>query len=482
VDEEDPGPQALWGERLERVLATRPPDDAAALEIAAVLGPEVPLGALQQAFRERGVAPTADWADALAEAGLVAVSREGEVSLAHGALRDGVLEVAARAGRLAGHHEACAELARRAGDPGGLGRHLLRAGRPVEAIDPLLEAVERASRRYDYALGLARDLERAMTEAALPPADPRWGRLWIQQTAERVQARDDEAARALITRTRSAAEQHGWLAELGWASYWDASLRIYLGDMAGTAELAGQAFDRFLAAGEPVGQCRAAMLRSAALRYAGDLRASEPLARAGLALAERLGDPLLLARAHQAASEILLVTGRAGEAEEHSRAALAFAGQLDSVVELARVICGLGDVLRASGRAAEARQSYSESARLYSRSGVAWFRAYPMLNQGLMALLDGQPGEAEPLLREILAGGRPQFLGTAHLGLAVTSAHHRDWSGAARHLGEAERLLATVFDEDNVKLAELGVAVAEAAGQAALAERLEALAIRQRGR
>ena len=480
IRETGPLPSA-WEERLENVLAKMTADDAAAFEISALLGSEIDAERWRESCAAASIAPSPDWAEVLVDAGLLS-SVGGDLSFSHGVLREILSRRAQREGRSRRLHLACAASARRSSDLERLGRHLLLAGEPADAIDPLLSALERRARRYEPAAALSEEAERAMSEASLPDSDPRWGRLWIQRAAERVQHRDDAGARVAVDRALAAAERHGWVLALGWAWFWDASLRIYLGEMLLAAEHARLAEEQFISARELPGQCRATLLQSAALRYGGELSASLPAAERGLSLAQESGSHRLLARAHQVLSEILLVTGRLEEAASHSRRALAHAERLDGPMERARASCGLADALRALGQSAEARELYAESSRLYLASGVPWFRAYPMLNQAHMALCEGRIGEAEPILRELLAGGRPQFLGSVHLGFVILAAHHRDWEGFTRHIREAKARLATVFDLDNAQLAEIGAQIAAQGGRPDLAAQMLEIAEQQRPR
>lgn len=470
---------SVWRERTERFLGGRPVEDALALELAAVIGPEVPISVWSDLCEQSRVPLDPSLGDALSEAGLAIIGDDGALTFVHGQLRAAILQRAAEGGRWVRHHGAAAAVATQWRDWESAGRHLLAADRAADAVEPLLRALERRARRYEPAALLAEEAERAMTLGRIPPADPRWGRMWVVRAAERVQHRDDHGARTAIDRTLIGARQYGWALEHAWALFWDASLQIYAGAMADAGRLAAEAEHRFQAIGELSGRCRALLLRSAALRYSGEPAESFASASEGLGIARELSDDLLLARAHQVMSESHLVDGAGTLAAHHSRAALAYARRMGSAMETARASNGLADAMRSLGELDEARRLYAEAARLYTTSGVPWFKVYPLLNQALMALLDGRPGEAEPILRELVASARPQFMGSVHLGFVVVAAHHRQWERFVHHLSEAEACLATVFDADNARLAELAAEVAEQNGRADLGRRARATADQQ---
>lgn len=158
---------ALWQGRLARALLGRPTTWRDAVEVAAVLGSPA-LAEWRAACAAAGVdAPGA--ADHLLRSRLWVEAAPGSVRFVHGMLRESVVAQAVEAGRAARWHRACADV------PGRRrGFHLLRAGAPAAAVEPLTRALQDQVRQIDPAAAarIAEDLQRALERAGLAPRDP----------------------------------------------------------------------------------------------------------------------------------------------------------------------------------------------------------------------------------------------------------------------------------------------------------------------
>ena len=145
-------------------------DDLEALEVAAALGPQVDR-ALWERILGRSTAPAEDQ-----------LTRRGIVQVVPGGFRF------AQAGAIEGIRAECdrwpalnAHCAEHTTDPERRGLHLLEAGRPHDAIDPLLEAAHALHFASQY--HRARDLFVRRDEAmeGLPDDDPRWADGWTKE-------------------------------------------------------------------------------------------------------------------------------------------------------------------------------------------------------------------------------------------------------------------------------------------------------------
>ena len=222
-----------WLARIDQVLAGLPAEAGSHLERAAALGVEVPLAdlyeiigltALEPSGRLHDASRIAAWRsmqsavdlvlDRLYSQGLVEESGTG-FAFRHSMLRESLERRAREGGRLEGHHRACAEmLAQRTGADVAerIGRHLLLAGDPAGAIDPLFAGTRTLATSVGFrsALALLGLAEEAMTRAALPEADPRWGRAWTLRAELAFRAGDLTGGLGWIDRAIVAAEKHGW--------------------------------------------------------------------------------------------------------------------------------------------------------------------------------------------------------------------------------------------------------------------------------
>ena len=142
----------LLERRLEALLVTAP--DAAALELAALMGDHVPPGLWWRACQAAGLAVDPRLLDRSTRAGL-GRWRDGAWSPAPPMLRDSLRLRAERAGRLAGLHSAAADAVAElpVGETGRaerLAEHLLAAGRASEARPALAAAAQERFALSDY--------------------------------------------------------------------------------------------------------------------------------------------------------------------------------------------------------------------------------------------------------------------------------------------------------------------------------------------
>ncbi|MEQ1505392.1 MAG: protein kinase [Myxococcota bacterium] len=165
-----PATEAPWVQALDEVLAGRD-DWRAALEVAAVLGPDVVPGEWQSACAELGLDASPMLVLSLLGHHLVRVSAAAERwSFVHPMLRDAITRRAQAEGRAAAIHRACARVV----DPTAAERravHLVAAGHGDEALPALLAALDAGVGDLGRAIQLLELVDRVA--AALPADDLR---------------------------------------------------------------------------------------------------------------------------------------------------------------------------------------------------------------------------------------------------------------------------------------------------------------------
>ncbi len=474
----------VWAARLEALVGDEG-STGRALELAAVLGVEV----------ERD-----EWVAACARAGLplpeAAVEELLRLRLAtpggaprswafvHGMLREALLLRAERGGRLARWHGLCADLM--ADRPEAVvrrARHLLAAGRRGEAVAPLAGAVIDLLLAGEF--GLAQELhelrERALTELAVPPEDPRraWSALLSARLLRRTGAIEEARRRGLLAvRLASGTGDAGLLAEALAA--------------AGTACVAAGALDEGLALLEE-GRDVVALGGDARLRAAfannlsftslraGRLHQAKARAREAVLAAEEAGDLFRVAQGYGLLARVALREDRLDEAAWLIREARLRYERLGARWGLATATNTLGEVLRLQGDLEGAAAAFGESARRYDACGSG-DAVFPTMNLGDTLARAGRHRRSLDLLVEVEAGlgeaGRRGLLAACRTILLMPLAALDRWMAYDATLaGALQGLEATgLVDIDVARSAERAAEVCEQAGQPARAARARGLA------
>ncbi|MEZ4238828.1 MAG: hypothetical protein R3F59_22275 [Myxococcota bacterium] len=216
---------AVWAGHVARILEEFEPRAQEYLERAACLGQEITQVEWRRACDDpEGVFGDRFPGDEPLRAALVdrllvhrlVVGTRARWSFVHGMLRESLERTARQARRWAQHHEACATmLSRYAEDPRvaeRLGRHLLEAGQPEQAVAPLLRGVEHrlVTVGPQPAVALLGTVGDAMRAAALPETDARWGELWTLTARTLQDSGDLDGALASAARASEGAARFGW--------------------------------------------------------------------------------------------------------------------------------------------------------------------------------------------------------------------------------------------------------------------------------
>ncbi len=442
---------AMCGVRLRRVFEGLEAAQRRALELAAVLGD--PVDGAEWASLCAGLGLPADAGlDLLARAGLV---RGGQrrFSFAHGSVREAVLREAEAGGRLEGLHDAVAG-ALRAGrevDRARLGRHLLGAGRAVEAASLLLAAAADAEERSDASAAavLLDEQVHAADRAGLPAGHPsRALACALRAAAVRGQGRFAEAE-ALARRARELALVCGDPAALARAHLELGRCCVNTGEHGDAAESLEQARALALLIGDAEGAARATRMLGIARKQLGDLDAADGHLEDALARWERLKRPIRAGWCALGRAQVAKQRGDLPSVErwlQRARASFVAGG---GRAGLASVDNDEGELHRLHGRLAEAEERY--------RAALAWARAHASsdavvveANLGLLLLEAGRGREAAELLgaaqRTFRGQGRRELAATVGLALAGCAALDGTHAGWRAHWPEAvEAISATRF-------------------------------------
>lgn len=185
---------AVWRDRIERLLSDYTADEERALELAAALGQDVSAEEWRAACARCSVDASRSLVEDLLLLHLARTDEEGpEVawSFVHGLLREAIERRARERGRFEANHRLLAATLLERGGPNAserVGRHLLAARDFEAAAAALLRgARERiASGEYRLAMALLTDNQEAMRRGSVPESDPRWCESWLDlSTVER---------------------------------------------------------------------------------------------------------------------------------------------------------------------------------------------------------------------------------------------------------------------------------------------------------
>jgi len=480
-----PDLRALWEARLSVALRGQAPDARLALEVGAILGPEVDQQVWAAALERLGIEPGPGLVDALQVAGLLSPTASGW-RLVNGMLRE-VLSAGLRDQGWAEAHTAVAEVLRAQapspGRPARLGRHWLEAGRLGAGLDALLEAVDEAQAR-----GALLEAERLLAlcepaSARLPPEDSRRIMVFMER-ARLLFARGAFAeVEALAGRLSVEARKQGHLLLRARALRYRGMAAARLGDLERAEALLRQAEPMAAEAGDPTEVARCQVQLAPVLRQLGDIDgALDALSEARVGFAAS-ADALGAADTALMLANVLASAGQDERAEPTLREAIARFEEIGRSLGLADCLNTLGDLHRRRGEHAEAQAAYERSRDLIREvGGHNWI--FPVLNLGLLDLERGRLDAARVGLEAGLAAARKgrrrgilPWFHAALLALASRGVTGLDWEEQAARL---EELLAETGLEDR-ELASLLARAAEAAdarGQPGRSARARTLASR----
>lgn len=453
---------AIWIDRVERVVAGRPAEERAFLELAAILGLRVDRDELDAAWRAwwgRPIAPGALF-DALLRAQLVEPT-EGGFAFAHGMLRESLVRAATERGHAASMHAACARMLASRGGRGVAarrGHHLAEAGELEAALEPLLTAARELSDASDTAEALetlARR-EELLAKLSLPDSDERWGLGWVLRADVHRLEWDLASAERWAANALAVAEAYGWTLVRAEALHVLSHVARQGGEFEVAEERNKKALELFHRLGHDEGRARTLLAMAIAARQTGNFSRAEELYTRALELFELLrdernaGNALLglahVARHHKAYAHAETMYERARERFER-------AGYRSGVSHCAM---GRADVQRYRGELESAEAGYREALRIQKSLGSkATFIA--RLNLGLVLLAQDRFAEARSVfaaeLESLAKEGKGAYLGLVHTLLLPCAVATGDVHAFDEHL-RAATSGSSMADEDAAWAAE----------------------------
>ncbi|MEL6347828.1 MAG: protein kinase [Myxococcota bacterium] len=477
--------QALWLARIDHALAGRGVDDAAALELTAVLdGPVVPDEWTLACARE-GLNVQPGLVEVLLERGLVRYPEEGPEAgwnLTHWTLREALEHRAAAAGRMRAHHRACAWLIAEREDPTlalRLARHLVDAGEDEAALQPMLLAARRLAFRGAYRQGIALMATRAaaMDRLRLSAGHPARiaGQLLSSHFAQ--VTRNLERAEALAQQSmiaERAADRVKALQQLG-------RIRREQGRLVEARSLIQQAQSQAEQLDTPrlLAQCHSD--QGSILHLEGALERAEAAFLRALDGYRRVHDKKGTANTHRELGRLYTRQERWSNATEHIEQARWIFHDLHDRMGESACLNALGEIARLQGRLAEAERRYRET--LEGLRGTAQLaESIAEINLALVRVERGNYIAADKVLRAEQERceqiGQMGTAGLLHAYRLPGLVAFGDWMGAQR---AAERALAlaeksAVRDNDAARFAARAGQEARRAGQPDIAHLIEAVA------
>jgi tetratricopeptide (TPR) repeat protein len=479
----------VWSTRVGRLLEHQAAPAEAALLAAAVLGAEVDMAEWRAVCGLLATEASFALVEELLAQRLARCGPEGpEVRWAfqHGMLRETLERRARELGRLSEIHGACAHMLESVAGQHVAerrGRHLLAAGEPEAALEPLLQGARERIDAGDYGMAeaLLIERERAMAELGVHEEDVRWGEGWLVfARLARLRGRYDDAGR-WARRATLGARWEAWapiraqaFLEMGRLDEHQGSLDSAWKWLQRAERLARQRGDRSVLA-----QVRHVMGNILLTRGAHEV--AERAYRMAREDYESARDEEGVGACSVGLGRLAKQAGRLDEAVEHFRDARA---RLDAVgVRLAVAVCEneLGELARLRGDL-EAAERHCREALQRNLAMGAGGAAFPRVNLGLILMARERGEEAR---RELLAAlatfeqqGRRALMGAVHACLLPCCVMTGDLPAFDHHLTEGMAHLAEtgLSDVDVARCADKAATLLVALGEPARARDSLALA------
>ncbi|MBX3273905.1 MAG: tetratricopeptide repeat protein [Sandaracinaceae bacterium] len=473
----------LWLRRVER-LTEGSAAARLALELAAVLGPEVPIAGWRAAASSLGVPVEDDFVARVLRSHLVVASADGrELRFAHGMMRESLLRKAREGGRLPALHSAAADALRAAYAAGyeataePLALHLVEARRTDEALAVTVLAARQAigAGRFTDALGLLDRVDQLGRELGLAPDDRATCETHVLRASAHNRMGHLDAAAASASKALAKIRDR-WpdlealaLHELGYTDYHRGKSELALSHLSRAVEVM-----EALRAYEPLARC---------LRVRGDLahsRGEFEAARRDFARSLEVSRAIEH-RAGVASSLLGLSLPGVGDPSQAAEACAIFE-ELGHASGACTAINTLAEAARRAGRLDEAEELYRRAQRWAQVGGVSQHEHICGLNLALTMLAGDRFEEAfvetelGARMTDLLGQRLVQYM---HEVVAVAAAVGAErYTEASEHLERALELQERVdhADRDLAWAMRRAYALARDAGRDALAQQIWELA------
>jgi len=465
----------VWADRIESLLHGRPPEDGAALELAAALGQEVEMSEWTSLCKASGCAASEGLLQALVRARLGHWGTKGRSwSFVHGMLRESLERRARDRGAWIAHNLACAKLidARTKGkDSARLGRYLVEAQEYEKALDPLYQAAYSVfmAGSWRQAQLLLTERRAALEKLQLPPSDSRCLNHHI--LAGRISLKLGDGTAVLREATR--AEQHAKAA--GQESYRASAMvvrgrqLVINGDIEEARNILMEAAELFSAGGDRQGEAECWAAMGAVLRRTGELEAARKAFRRSMEPLGTSDDAFRRIRGFLGLVRVEVVSARFDRVAMLAPKGLEFATEKGFRFHAACFRNCLGEVARFAGDFSAAERHYRDALAGYETIGSI-DAVVPKLNLAVLLLQQVKGAEARRLLEQLRAAPnlaeQRSTQALIRLGLAGCAAQQQRWAAVEEHFHVAQELLdeTGLVDAEIAHLAELIARCSEDAG------------------
>lgn len=476
----------VWYQRLTQLLMDQPEETRIALELAAALGQLVHDHEWREACTRRGISPP-DLTQIMQPQRVVRFF-EGGWSFTQSIARECLERSAREQARWAHHHQILAAMLAQRPDPqpGRLGRHLVEAGLPEHALEPLHQGINNLLDQSDYRA--AADLLRLLSDAldAVDPdgTDPRWAWIWTERARVHVQRGKPADAIEWASRAREHATTYPGINTLPRAL-------LYLAHATraqGKPQEASALYHRTMGAFEQLNDLRGI---ADCLRALGQMRGSHQSLEQrvshfeqALVLHKRLDDEVGTADSLRGLSQLVQTQGDLDRAWHLNSMAMDIFARCGNQLGQAHCLNAIAEISRYRNDLDTAESGYRRALDIYESVGAASI-TLPQLNLGLVLLARSQYREARHLFERVLAvleaAGRRVFLGAVHANLLPTVADARDWAAWDHHIQQAMTLLdsTNLQDPDIAWPAQLAGDIALDLGELERASQAYAMALSQ---
>ena len=494
---EDDLPRALdevWRDRLARFVAERPEADRCALELAAVLGGRVDPTEWRAACEAAAAFASPRLVEELLATRIARAGPEGLAqgwALANGSLGALLTEQARVAGRLEGHHRACARaLAPRAsrGEAARVGHHLRLSGELDACLEPLLHGARDAivAGEAVRAATCLTERDEAMNELRISDLDPRRARGWNLRAIVAMGQGDSAEAERWAARVTDVDGEGDWVRLQVVALLIRGRLAARRGDPTAEATLLlAQRRARQLGDHRHDADATLSLAHCHARQGVLDLAASG--LDAARALYERIDCGLGVAQCITRRGYVDLQGGAVAEGAGRLRVARERYERLGAPRGVAETTLALGDAHRRLGDLEAAVECYAYGARQLRAFGSAeWL--FADCNLALVDITRGSWQAAQDRLEAVLRGAERHGIGSleayTHTALVASAAGLGRWSRYDAHTKKAADLLHSLgaAEWDVMWLFGVAAGLARHAGQERRAERAEKLEEQQRRR
>lgn len=439
-------PTQEWQDIARALCGGDPPP---ALEIAAVLGPEVNAGEWAAACTFGGCSPCWDLVEQLMDRSLLSPARGRGWAFSQRLLHQAILTEATRSGRAVAWTQAAVralQLSPRS-DPARLGMLLLRSGDAAAAYPPLRQAADAASQSGDYmrALWLLGQAGEALDQLDAPEEDPRRVQLLVARVRQRCES-DAEGVppaevEALLRRVEASGQVEG-LPSLHLAH--GMTLRR-VGRLPEAERALAHALTLAREAPDPAREVMYVhSVYTLVLRNLGKAPQAREGAEEMLAAATRLGNVFYTGWAIWLLGWLDRAAGEDTSARARLEQARALAREQGYGVLQAAAAMELAELDRKCGRQAEAEQGYREASRLWGAGGYGEALLAELNLANMLLDREDYAGALQmlrPLLYSTRVAGHAYRMGVLHMLLALAMAGLGSWPGVDQHLAVTDRFL-----------------------------------------